>query len=198
MKTPALTLVVLLALTLLVGCEPSTTDLVASWSAPGLQGPVQFKKVLVLCVARDPEIRKQAEGFLSTILGGAEGVPAYIAIPDSDLKDRANLQRILKENGFDGVVAVRFAGQGERTTWVSDGYMDFWGYYDWASPWGTGLGYEIKETKVCLEIRIYAVADGKQIWSGLSETFDPTSVEQFLRDLGGAVGADLKKRGLVA
>lgn len=197
MKTLSIPPLILLAALLLVGCDTSTTSLVDSWGAPGLQGPLQYKKVLIVCVARDPELRQQAEGFLSTLLRGAEGVPSYLAVPDADLKDRAKLQRILKENGYDGVVTLRFAGQGQRTTWVSDSYQDFWGYYDWAWPYATGLGYEVTETKLCLEIRIYAVADGKQVWSGLSETFDPTSMEQFLRDLGGAVGADLRKRGLV-
>lgn len=197
MSKMAPALLILLAVSLLVGCDSSTTSLTSSWSAPGLQGPLQFKKVLIVCVAKDPERRKQAEGFLSTLLKGAEGVPAYLSIPDADLRDRAKLQRILKENSFDGVAVLRFMGQGERTTWVSDGYMDFWGYYDWAWPYAFGPGYEITDTKYSLEIRIYSVAEGKQIWSGLSETFNPDSMEQFLRDLGGAVGADLQKRGLV-
>jgi hypothetical protein len=197
MRRTASTLLILASLALLLGCDSSTTSLKSSWAAPGLQGPLQYKKVLIACVAKDPERRKQAEGFLSVVLKNATGVPSYMAIPDADVRDKEKVRRILAENGFDGVVTVRYLGQGQQTTWVSDPYQDFWGFYDYAWPWAYGAGYEIVDTKYCAEIRIYSVADGKQIWAGLSDTYNPASGEQALRDIAGAVGADLKKRGLV-
>jgi hypothetical protein len=183
----------------LMGCAAApTTNLTTTWSNPQVKGPLQFRKVLVLVVSKDMDTRRQAEGYLSVLLPKAEGVPAYMAIPESDLGDKEKVKEILKSNGFDGAIVARLVSASQETTWVDDGYMDFWGYYNWAWPYVNQPGYLVTETKYRVETRIYAIDGFRQVWSGLSVTFDPNSLQDFLKGLAGAIGADLKAKGLIA
>jgi hypothetical protein len=187
------------ALAVFLGCAAApTTNLTTTWSNPQVKGPLQFKKVLVLAVSKDMDIRRQTEGYLTVLLPKAEGVPAYMAIPDSDLRDKAKVKEILKSNGFDGAIVVRLVSASQETRWVDDGYMDFWGYYDWAWPYVNQPGYLVTENKYRVETRIYALDGFRQVWSGLSVSFDPASLQQFIKELADAVKADLKAKGLVA
>ena len=189
--------IALTALVFLSGCAP-TTWLASTWVDPGIKTPLQFKKVLVVVISSDIEMRKQAEGYLTVLMQKTEGVPAYMAIPEKDLKDRAKIEKILKENGYDGVITVRLVSVDQETNWIPASYPDLWGYYGWAWPYVYQPGYLVTDTTVGIETKIYSVADAKLVWAGLSETFNPKDFQQFAKDLAKAIGDDLKKRGLVA
>ena len=46
--------------------------------------------------------------------------------------------------------------------------------------------------------RLFDLKQNKLVWAGQSETTNPDGLDQFMRDLVKAVGADLRKKGVIA
>ena len=185
-----------LALAVLVGCA-ANTRMTSTWSDPTLAGPIDFKKVLVVAVSSSQEVRRQVEGQISVLMKRAEGVPAYIAIPDSAIRDKEKVKEILRANGYDGAIVVRMVSATQETTWVPTSYPSFWGYYGMAWPAFGDPGYLRTDTRVKLETKVYSLKDDKLVWAGLSTTFDPTSGEQMLKDVASTAAADMQAKGVI-
>jgi hypothetical protein len=186
-----------LALGLAAGCAAGSTHLQSVWVAPNLKGPVHFNKVLVLAIAKDPSLRQEVEGHIAVLLKRANGVPAYMAIPESAYGEPGKLKSILTENGYDGVITVRLVSTTMDTTWVPAYYTGFYGYYNWAYPTVMTPGYLQTDTKIRLETKIYSLKDEALYWAGLSDTFNVTDSQQIVSDLAQAIIKDLQERGLV-
>jgi len=186
----------LLTLTLLAGCT-SGTRITSSWVNEEIQGPLKFQKVLALIVSRDPEVRRELEGELSVIVRRTNVVPAYLAVTDEMLLDVDRTRAALTESGYDGAVVVRFVSSSQSTMWISPYYDTFWNYYGYA--WNTVMspGYTITDTKVYLETRIYDLRSGRQVWAGISESFNPSDADDLLVRTAEAVGRELVRTGLV-
>lgn len=186
-----------LAAAVLAGCATNSTHLQSVWSDPNLKGPVHFNKVLVLAMASNPSLRQEVEGHIAVLLKRANGVPAYMAIPDSAYGEPGKLKSILSENGFDGVITVRLVSKSMDTSWVPAYYPGFYGYYNWAYPTVMAPGYLQTDTKIRLETKIYGLDKEALYWAGLSDTFNMTDSQVVVAELAQAIIQDLQSRGLV-
>jgi hypothetical protein len=50
---------------------------------------------------------------------------------------------------------------------------------------------------VTVESLVYSAWQGKLLWAGQSETTNPEDLESFIGELVSAVGAELRKKGLI-
>ena len=84
-----------------------------------------------------------------------------------------------------------------RTYTVPRYYRGYYGYYD--STWDVvhEPGYYKNHTIVRLETNLYDVGTGELIWSGQSETFNPSSLEDIIDSATKAVAKRLGKEGLI-
>lgn len=185
-----------LSLAVLAGCA-ANTRLTSTWSDPSETGPLNFQKVLVVVASADQELRNRVEGQISVMMKQTEGVPAYMAIPESAIRDTSKVKEILLSNDYDGAIVVRLVSATTETTWVDTSYAGFWGYYGWLWPTVGSPGYLRTDTRVKLETKVYSLKEDKLVWAGLSSTFDPQSGEQLLKDVAAAVAADMKSKGVI-
>ena len=58
-------------------------------------------------------------------------------------------------------------------------------------------GYMVTNTYVYVDVRIYNGADEKLVWSGKSQTVDPTSVSDLINDIAYAAASELRNQGLI-
>ena len=88
--------------------------------------------------------------------------------------------------------------RGQETTYVP-GNQGGAGFYDsWGRDRYMGTpGYVITDTIATIQTNIYDVTSGKLIWTGNSETFNPEDVRTVVRDIAKAIGAELRKEGLL-
>lgn len=196
MRRPLLLLLAVLLPTALAGCA-ANTRMTSTWSDPSVTGPLNFKKVLVVVASADPELRNRVEGQISVMMKQTEGVPAYLAIPESAIRDTGKVKEILLGNGYDGAIVVRLVSATTETTRVDTSYAGFWGYYGWVWPAVGSPGYLRTDTRVKLETKVYSLKDDKLVWAGMSSTFDPQSGEQLMKDVAAAVAADMKAKGII-
>jgi len=176
----------------------ATTEMTNTWTDPAAKGAA-LSKVAVVCMSKDPGLRRQAEDSAAAQLQqkGAQAIPSYQLTGDADLKDKEAIKAKLKAGGVDGVLVMRVTGVSEQVNAVDGPYSTFDGYYDYAGGMAFAPGYLETDTVVHVVSNLYDLNKNKLIWSGTSKTFDPASAAQFMTDVSKAVATSLQKDRLI-
>ncbi len=180
----------------LAAASCATTEMTSTWTDPSAKG-AELSKVAVICLAKDPGLRRMAENSAAANLTGAQAVPSYQILGDADLRNRDAVKRQLTAQGFQAVLVMRLAGVDEQVTAVGGPYGSLDAYYDWSGAVVYSPGYLQTATVVHMISNLYSLQDQKLIWSGVSETFDPASAKAFMNDVSKAVAKSLQKDRLV-
>jgi hypothetical protein len=187
----------------LVSCGASTS-MMNTWRDPTVTGPLQFQKVLVVMVSEDATTRRQVEDQIVKRIKtrrGVEAVPSYTLLTGDDLKDGERAKQILADAGFDGAVDLRLVSKDQEMTYTPGSYpqpyYSFYGYYDYAWPMVYQPGYLATDTIVTMETLIYSMKDNKLVWSGTTETFNPSSLVDMVEGIADQVSRELTKQGLL-
>jgi len=174
----------------------ASTEMTSTWTDPAAKGAV-MSKVAVVVMTKDPGLRRMAEDSAAAQLQskGAQGIPSYQLLGETDLKDREGAKAKLRAAGVDGVLVMRLAGVTEQVNAVP--YDTFDGYYGWAGSTVYGPGYLETDTIVHVVSNLYDVNQNKLVWSGTSKTFDPSSAKEFMGDVSKAVAKSLEKDHII-
>lgn len=180
----------------LAAASCASTEMTSTWTEPSAKG-AELSKVAVVCLAKDPGLRRMAENSAAANLKGAQAVPSYQVLGDTDLRNRDAVKQQLTSQGFQAVLVMRLAGINEQVTAVGGPYATLDSYYDWAGGMVYSPGYLETDTVVHVISNLYSLEDQKLIWSGVSQTFDPASAQSFMNDVSKAVAKSLQKDRLV-
>ena len=72
-----------LTIALAMGC--ASTEMTSTWTDPAAKG-ASLSKVAVVCLTKDPGLRRMAEDTAAANLTGAQAMPSYQVLGDADLK----------------------------------------------------------------------------------------------------------------
>ncbi len=97
----------------------------------------------------------------------------------------------LRDQGFQGVLVMRMAGATEKVDPAMYGSYD--GYYGWAAGAAYDPGYLQTETVVHVVSNLDSLSSDKLIWSGVSQTFDPASAQDFMTSVSKAAAKSIEK-----
>ncbi len=182
----------LAAASALAACS-TLTSITESWKAPGTAS-LDFQKVVVLALVRDESARRVAEDALQSKLVGVPTVQSYKVLSPEEYRNKERAKQRLRDDGFDGVVAMRVLSAEQHATGAPGGYSSFWGYYDaFYPPMDLRL-----DTVVRVEINVYSLTEDKLLWAGRSETLDPQNITQLISEIVDAAGRELRKQGLIS
>jgi hypothetical protein len=185
----------------LAGC--ASTTIRDSWSDPTYQGP-GFRKVLVLGVARDVTSRRVFEDIMAQRVAatGVEAMPAYLWLPDSGKVPEATLDAAVKQSGADALLMSRVRQVDRRTdvytTMAPGPAFGPWGpgWYGWYSGW-----YPVTEVRqydvAVVETTVFDAASKRVVWTGMTETYAPRSVQQDAPGFADVIVKALVERGLL-
>jgi hypothetical protein len=166
------------------------------------------RKILVLVVASDAKIRASFEEVIAGELSlrGAPAVASNAAFPELP-KERSTFEAKLVSDGFDAVTVTRMVSKDDKLEWKEgfDSYrsdymgMDCWGGYWYAYQQVFVQGYLEKETRVRARTDLWRTSGtkGRLVWSGTTESLDPSTVPQAAREVGVAVAKALAKTKLI-
>lgn len=197
-----------LALSLLVvtlAC--SSTTFQSTWSSPDAR-PLQLagKKVVALFVSNDLVLRRRAEDAMAREIAarGAQGVPGYTVLSDSEIRNQDSARTKLDGLGFSGVVVMRVVGHETQYTYEPGFWMNrpyyrrFWGGY-WGWGWARVYepGYLSSDEVVKVETLVYSFDQDQLVWAGISRTFNPRDIDGFISELAKAVTGQMAKAGLL-
>jgi len=179
--------------TLTMSC--ASTEMTSTWADPSAKGAA-MSKIAVVCLTKDPGLRRMAEETTAAQMAGAQAIPSYQVLGDASLKDRAAVKDKLKAAGFNGVLVMRVTGVSEQVSAMGP-YDTFDGYWDYGVGATYAPGYLETDTVVHVVSNLYSLDQNKLVWSGTSKTFDPASAKQFMADVGQAVAKSLEKDRIV-
>lgn len=196
----------LLTVAMLASCGASTrfTDM---WKDPSLTTLSEFKKVAAFAITSDMSMRRVVEDEIVKNIKKREAVASYTFLNQEQIKNVEYVKSTLKDMGFDSAVTMRVVGVDDRTSYVPGSYTttaaypapyySFGGYYGYATPMVYEPGYNITERYVNVETNIYRLSDEKLVWSGRSESVDPSSATELVRQIAQEAALVFNQQGLL-
>ena len=184
------------------GC--GTTEMVNMWRDPRYDSP-PIQSAFVLAVRKDAVRRRLWEDSFVHQLAkrGVSATPSYAVYPD-DLPDTSVVRDYLDQKGYDalflsmseGAEAVPKPVVGYTTVDPVTVFQPMWGTYvtyyrDVYHP-----GYLETNTAVHIRTDVWrrtGQGEGKLVWSGTSQTVDPTSTTEFSHEVAELVTHELAK-----
>ncbi len=200
MRTPTSVIALFLGLLLTLGC--STTRMLESWKASDLKASdLQFEHVVAIAIVSRESQQRIVEDALVASMSRSNVMPAYSLVSQEDRGNVDRMRAALEEHGMDGAVTVRLVNVNERETYVP-GTTSYYagGYYGHYGRVGVPIydpGYYRSDTYVKVETSLYNVAKGKLLWSGVSETLNPSQVDGMIQGIVEAAGKRLENDGLI-
>ena len=189
----------------------SGSHLIESWKDPEAQ-PLQVRgaKVVAVVMIQDPTARRSAEDALAREITalGAQGVAMYTIAP-SDVTPKegeTKTQAAVESIGAKGVVVMRPVDVDHRavqthTPSSNDVYGGYWGGYygiGWNDPWVDKSPDVRTDLVVTVETFVFSLPQNKLVWTGTSETINPTGAEKFIHQLAADTTKELQRLGLIA
>ena len=183
------------------------TKILNSW-ADAQYGKLKFQKVLAIVATKDASLRRTAEDEICKNVVKVACTRGYTVVSEQEAGDKPKAMAKIKEGGFDGVVLLRaLGGDGGMTReagaaqptyyWTFDTYYDYWGL-SWGIPYvAANTSYTKTQTYMTLETTIYDLGTGKLVWSGSTQTKNPDSARELVKDVTKTVRKDLRSKGLV-
>jgi len=188
----------LIAIASLALAACATTTIRDAWYDPAYRGG-PFRKLLVLGVSNNISERRTFEDLMAARLAatGIEAVPAYRYLPEGGKVAEPELDAAVRASGADGLLMSRIRAIDRRTSVsTSMAPMAPFGWYGLYAHW-----YPVTEVRqydiAIVETSLFA-ADGKRVvWSGMTETYEPTSVAKDAPGFADVIVKALQQRALV-
>lgn len=187
-----------------VSCGGST-KLSEIWADPTYT-PTTVNKVLVVGLGESPRRVLGFEDIMSKqFMTRKVEVIKGSSVMANDAKDVDGFKNIVRASGADLVSISRLVDVATETI-VHPGttaYVPVGGYYGMGPYWTSSYmavndpGYISESKTYKVETNVYDVKSEKLIWSGLSETTDPTDFQEGVTQLSYAVVGDLAKRKIL-
>jgi len=183
------------------------TKIVNSWADTQF-GKMKFKNVLAIVATKDASLRRTAEDEICRNVVKTTCTRGYTILSESEAGDKEKAIAKIKAAGFDAVVLLRALGGDGGVTreagaaqptyyWTLYSYYDYWGG-SWGVPYvAANTSYTKTQTYVTLETNIYDMSTDKLVWGGSTQTKNPDSARELVKDVTKAVRKDLKAKGLV-
>ena len=190
------------------GC--SSTTLVTRWNDTNYTGP-QFNNVLVIGVIKDDLKRRYYEDEMVKIIrsNGGQAVTSYNFIHDlGTVDDKAKIIAIVEQTGVDSVVITRLEAIDKEQRVVParvdyaptmGGYRGYgyYGYYRSSYQAVYQPAYTVTDTFVRLETRLFAAVSEDMVWAGVTESLNPDSIDEIIKETADVIGSDMREHGLI-
>ena len=179
---------------------------VAVWKSPEV-ARLNFagKKVAALVITDSQSLQMSGEEALVRELAARKvnGTATYRFVPREELKSADQAKGWFERSKVEGVVVLRplrreTGREYSPVIWSSGYYPSFWGYYGygWSNVYVIPTSRET--TTITVETLIYDLSRDQLVWAATSETRDPKSLQDFVKDLVNAAVKEMKKMKLVA
>jgi hypothetical protein len=180
-----------------------STRLVTSWRDPAVT--VQegsLNKVLFIALLKDEATRRAAEDQLVG-LAKSTGVASYNYFGNNiEAINAPGMNDQMIRDGFDGVVIMRLVDLTKEQTYVPGTtypsyYGSPYGYYCYAAPMYYDPGYVRTDVTYTVETNIYSTKLGKLVWTGTTNTVNPSDLGTSVREIVEQIHWKMVKEGFL-
>lgn len=200
-------LCVVLALGLLASCN--STSVVSQWSSKEATGKPLAKVLVCTPLVGDAATRRRVEDQLAASFPPTvKAVPSYTVFPDAKVIRMANKDKIaarLQQDGFDGALVTAVDSATRREVYVPPQVHTspggFYGYRGWGGyamqPMSVSPGYTYTESRYLIETVLFSIPDGHILWTMTTESVNPDSRQQVVKEVSGIIHGTLKEQGFI-
>ena len=189
-----------------VGCATGP-KVVSAWRDPAYAGPA-FKKVAVVGLTQNESTQRVFESAFAMKLReqGVAALASFEVKPAHEKLPREEVERLVKENGIDAIITARVVDRKQEiqaqpaTTVVAPYpayYGDYYGFYDYSWGFYHDPGYVYSYEVVSIETNVYETTRYGIVWTGMSETTDPSNIAQESEGLADGIIRELIATGLI-
>jgi len=189
---------ILFALLILVATACSSTLIVNSWKAPGATlTPEQYKKVLVVVLAKDEAARKLAEDKIVSNHKALNASYPVFTVKEVG-EDTLKVKKMIKDQGYDAMIVMRLLTVMAKSTYVAGGHNQayqkngiyYFGDYLNSSSIATDMQYIVATN-------VWSLKDEKLLWSGVTESEDPKKVDKLVNEVAKEIVYKMKEDGFI-
>ena len=175
-----------------------STYMVDSWKAPEAQlKQGDFEKVMVSVLAPNETARRRAEDYIAA--RNPIFTPSYQVLGKQQVAtDTTQSKAILQQQNFDAALTFRLREKNNTQTWVpgtTSGY-GYWGYHGMYYGAYYDPGYMREDVNYVVETTLYSLKDKALLWSGITSSMNPSSIERTMDEIVYEVYQRMKKDGL--
>ncbi|RFS18894.1 hypothetical protein DVR12_26305 [Chitinophaga silvatica] len=201
-------------LLILFGACGTSVQMTGTWKAP--EAPTSgFHNILVTAITSNLGAKQSVETQMVNDLR-AHGIMAGRSVDifppkfnPLDDNDKAQAEQTMKAQGYDAVLTVSLLRKESELRYVPGTigyapypaygwYGGFWPYYGYMYGSVYSPGYYTTDKTYFLESNLYDLTNnGKLVWSGQSETYNPGSLESFSKAYAAKVSNALQQGGLL-
>lgn len=188
-----------------------SSKLAMTWKNPASAAP-HFRRILVVGLSDKTDVRADFEDALSTRIQrpGLEAIPGNTILlrPEGTKVTLDYLKTQVRDHNIDAVIVSRLVKIEKNLTYVPGTYYQppypyystFYGYYGTVYPVVYSPGYLKEEKKVRVETNLYSTAtpDGELLWTGVSDTFNPSSAQKAIEGIVKVVVKQLEKERILS
>lgn len=210
MNKNTILLITLVIAVLLSGC--AKTKFTKQWVAEDFNEQ-PYDDILVLAVADKMGNRQDTENYVVEKLGeaGIDAMQSYDILPKTEIIDREAVGKAIDGLQLDAVIVMYATGITEEEYYVPARrfgvysgygyghahYGSFYNYYPHAFSYVYLPGYDNTHSVVALESSLFDLDTGKMVWSGLSNTFAPESVDDVIHNITVLTINELRKKKII-
>ena len=183
-----------------VACS-KRSDLVGTWKEP-TASPGPYGSVVAIALASNEATRKIAEDeFVSRLGKNTSGVSSHKILTKEEEEDVDKLVAKLKAEGIEAAAVMRLVEENVGVEYDPGSFYrpsyQFHSYYHgvWAAYHDPG--YLTAEVAIRIETAFYGVDKQELVWTGYSQTLNPTSTQVVIDDVARIVVQELKREKLV-
>ena len=188
-----------------------SSKLIMSWRNPSYPSAKKFHRVLAMGFSNNMGVRADFEDALAAELTG-KGLEAVagntiLLRPPGTQLDLNYLREQIRANQIEAVVVSRLVKVDNTITYVPGTtyfapypyYNTFYGYYGTLYPVVYSPGYLQEEKKVRVETNVYITTapDGQLIWTGTTDTFNPSNAHKAIKGLVNLLVTQIQKDGVL-
>ncbi len=190
------------------GCH--TTSLQSAWFDPSFTGG-PMHRVAVVAVGVNAANRRLTEDAFSDRLRalGVNGAPGWSVVSDAAREAPEPFTEALRASGAEGVLIIRLLGVDTRTevaTMMVTTTVPVWGGSMWGPGWGSTAVWATTTVPVTsvsqynlvmVETSFYEVSTGRLVWSGITQTLNPSDFQRDVRGFADVIIGQLVSRRLL-
>ena len=203
MRKLASMLSLLLVTLTLTACQ--TTSLQSAWFDPNFTGGPMHRIAIVAVGVNFANRRVTEDIFAQRLRGlGVDGAAGWTVIPDEARDSQAPFTEAVTKSGAQGLLMVRLLGVDTRTqvtTTMVATTGPMWGGPAWGGGWGTTMVpvSQVSQYNLAMvETTLYEVATGRVVWSGITQTLNPSDFQRDAAGFADVIIGQLRARGLIA
>ncbi len=187
----------------------STTTVAGSWRDPSFPGGT-LRRPLVVAIANRPVLRLELEDELVYALqrAGVDALASHAIFPERELNVTIVRDRLAQTDRDSMMVThlvdvkretVVVPGEAEAYSMVAP-YPRYgtWGAY-YTSTYGivSSPGYTYESKRYVLQTNLYSLANQRLVWTVVTESEEPTSLDPAIRNFAEVVVNDLERTGVL-